>query len=129
MKIIKASILVLALMMLIGSSVPGVLGQTTTVCPPGQIPNAQGVCGVSTAPTTVQGLIDLVNRVFGLLFVIVITLSSVFILWAAFLYVTARGDADKQGQAKTILIYAVVGLIVAALAWGVPKVVQNFITP
>jgi hypothetical protein len=38
------------------------------------------------------------------------------ILVSAFKYITSNGDATKIGSAKTTLIYALVGLAIAALA-------------
>jgi hypothetical protein len=62
------------------------------------------------------------------MFAIVIALASVFLLYAAFLYVTSRGEGEKIENAKKIIIFAVVALIVAAIAAGIPAVVKTFIT-
>lgn len=42
--------------------------------------------------------------------------AVITILFAGFMYVTAAGDANKAGNARKVILYAVVGLVVAALA-------------
>ena len=54
-------------------------------------------------------------------------LSIVFILYAAFLYIISQGNEDRIKMAKTILIYAVIGLVVAVLAGGINVIVQDFV--
>lgn len=87
-------------------------------------------CGTQGTPpcavTNVQGIFDLLTRVFGFFFGIVVALSSIFLLYAAFQYVIARGDEGKIEKAKNIIIYAVVALVVAAIAYAVPTIVANF---
>ncbi len=50
---------------------------------------------------------------------IVMTVSLIMLLWAAILYMTAGGAEDKVSRAKNYLIYAVVGIAVAILAYSV----------
>ena len=39
------------------------------------------------------------------------------IIWGAFQYITAYGNEQRAQQGKTIVLYAVVGLTIALLAW------------
>ena len=57
----------------------------------------------------------------------VITLRVILIIYAAFLYVTAAGDSEKVKKAHQTIIYAVVGIAVAILSWGVPNLVGSFL--
>ena len=79
------------------------------------------------APTNFEGLIKVIVTVAQWMFGILMALSIVFILYAAFLYVISQGNEERIKMAKTILIYAVVGLIVAVLAGGINVVIQDFI--
>ena len=58
---------------------------------------------------------------------LVITLSVILILYAAFLYVTAAGDSEKVKQAHQTIIYAIVGIAVAIISWGIPNLVGYFL--
>ncbi|MDE2144524.1 MAG: hypothetical protein KGJ01_00935 [Patescibacteria group bacterium] len=53
-------------------------------------------------------------------------LTAVFVLLAAFDYLTAGGDEKKVGAAKTKVIYAVVAIAIALLALGINSIVGNF---
>lgn len=57
--------------------------------------------------------------------VIVIVSIAVF-LYAAFLYLTA-GSGENQGKARSMLIWGVVGLVVAFLANNIPNIVRGFL--
>ena len=81
----------------------------------------------SEAPNNFSGLIDVIVTVARWMFGILMALSIVFILYAAFLYIISQGNEDRIKMAKTILIYAVVGLVVAVLAGGISVVIQDFI--
>ncbi|MDD5590287.1 MAG: pilin [Candidatus Portnoybacteria bacterium] len=49
------------------------------------------------------------------------------ILWAAFKYMTAGGDDTKIESAKKSLIYGLVGIGIAILAFGVWQLVGSFL--
>ena len=42
-----------------------------------------------------------------------------FVIYGGFLYITSQGEPDKATQARTTIINAVIGLIVAILATGI----------
>ncbi|OGY60389.1 MAG: hypothetical protein A3B23_01765 [Candidatus Colwellbacteria bacterium RIFCSPLOWO2_01_FULL_48_10] len=76
---------------------------------------------------SVGALLGFINKIFGLMFGLIIALATVFLLYAAFLYVTSRGDEEKVDNAKNIIIYAVIALVIAAIAYAVPTIVQSFV--
>ncbi len=57
---------------------------------------------ISSIPAFFQAVIDIL-LVFAIPFVVF------FIIWAGFLYVTARGNPDKIKQAHNALLYALIG--------------------
>ncbi len=97
-----------------------------------KIASAQGPapCGTPGTPpcpvTSVEGIFELLTKIFGFFFGVVVALSSIFLLYAAFQYVIARGDEGRIEKAKSIIIYAVVALVIAAIAYAVPTIVANF---
>jgi cytochrome bd-type quinol oxidase subunit 2 len=59
------------------------------------------------------------------MFWILISLSIVMVLWAAYLYVIAQEDTEKTNKARRTLTYAAVAIIVALLAKGFPDLVSS----
>lgn len=60
------------------------------------------------------------------LFTFAIVVSVIFIILAAFKYLTASGDEEKFNEAHRALIYGAVGIAVAIIARGVPYIVGDF---
>ncbi|HEU4914805.1 MAG TPA: pilin [Candidatus Saccharimonadales bacterium] len=71
---------------------------------------------------TVNGVI---NTVINTLSVFVGIVAVIMIIFAGFKYVTSGGDSSKISSAKNALIYAVVGLVVAALAQVIVRFVVS----
>lgn len=59
------------------------------------------------------------------LFTFVVILAIVFVLIAAFKYLTAAGDPEKVKSASHNLIYAAVAVVVALLARGMPLLIGS----
>ena len=64
--------------------------------------------------------------VIGWLFTFLVVLAIVFVLVAAFKYLTAAGDPEKVKGASHQLIYAAVAIVVAILARAVPLLIGSF---
>lgn len=77
--------------------------------------------------TTGAGLLTLVDAVTNWVFAIFTVLAVIFILLAAFQFVTAGGDAVKVGEARMKLIWAMVGIIVALASKGLVPVIRNIV--
>ena len=90
-------------------------------CPPGEICNL----GNQTGPSTVSGWVDVLIMVVKWLYTIVFIVAVLFILLAAFNFITSKGDATKTGTAKKQLLYAVIGIAVALLSYGVVTLVRT----
>lgn len=78
-------------------------GATTSTCTP-------------TTGTGTSGIQNIAQRVTDVFSVIVGAISIIMIIYGGFRYITSGGDSGKVGNAKNTLIYAVVGLIIVALA-------------
>jgi hypothetical protein len=61
-------------------------------------------------------LTDVIAAAVGILSLIVGIVAIISIILAGFKYITSGGDSNKVGNAKQTLIYALVGVLVAALA-------------
>lgn len=77
--------------------------------------------------TSIQGILNTVCVVFDWAFYFLIAFAVIFIIYAAFKYLTAGGDAEKVKGAGSTLIYAAVAVGVALLARAIPLIVASFL--
>lgn len=59
------------------------------------------------------------------MFTFLIILAVIFVLIAAFKYLTAAGDPEKVKSAGSTLIYAAVAIVVALFARGLPLIIGS----
>ena len=85
----------------------------------GQVPGP-----IITSPVQIS---DLVQRILNWVGGIVMTIALVMLLWAAILYLTAGGSEDRATRAKNYLIYAIVGITVAILAFSVQPLITTIL--
>lgn len=79
---------------------------------------AQGAVSTCT-PTSGEGttgLASIAKKVTNIFSLIVGAISIIMIIYGGFRYIISGGDSGKVGNAKNTLIYALVGLIIVALA-------------
>ncbi len=63
---------------------------------------------VNVTPT-IKKIIDFLSLLVG-------AVSVIMIIWGGFKYITSGGDSTKVGSAKSTLLYAIIGIIIVALA-------------
>ncbi len=76
------------------------------------------------SPTKIVTIID---SVAGWFFAVFLALAVVFLIWAAFLYLTAAGSQEKVGNAKNALIYAIIAIVVALIAGGLTNIISSIL--
>ena len=62
---------------------------------------------------------DVVKNIISILFWIIGILAVIVIIYAGITFITTAGNPSKVAQAKTMIIYAVIGLAVAILAYAI----------
>ncbi len=77
--------------------------------------NDTAVCSSSVGDLTGGILKDVIS----ILLYIAGTIAVIMIIIGAIRYITSDGDAGKASQAKNTIIYAVVGLVVAVMSFGI----------
>ena len=93
--------------------------------------SAQVSKGIDTATTSemkgksVDGDNGLIKTVVNVLLWAVGILSVIMIIFSGFRYIASAGDASKTKSAQSTLIYSVVGLIVAIMAYAIVNMVIN----
>lgn len=88
---------------------------------------AQAPPPTPTVITSYGDVIRVINIIGNWMFGLLLALAAIFIIYAAFLYLTAAGDEDKIKQAKNIIIYAIIAIAVSILARGIVVVVQSLL--
>ncbi len=91
---------------------------------PGQIP---GPIVQQTGPTSVSDAVGWVITIVQWFYTIIFILAVFFILLSAFYFITSGGDEEKTKKAKNTLLYAVIGIAVGLLSYGIVTFVQNSI--
>ncbi len=84
-----------------------------------------------TAPNSIANINQLLNAgavcaIVNWAFWLIIVLSIVFTLVAAFRYLTAGGNPEKVKAAGSTLLYVVVAIVVALIAKGFPLLISSF---
>ncbi|MDB5175782.1 MAG: rane protein [Candidatus Saccharibacteria bacterium] len=68
---------------------------------------------------------NVAKRVVNIFSVIVGIIAVIFIIYGGFKYITSGGDSNNVSGAKNTLIYAIVGLIIVAMAQFIVRYVFN----
>lgn len=98
----------------LAQSIPPPVPPSQTNVPQGQI-------------SSLNGVLQSLCTVFAYAFYFLIVLAVIFVIVAAFKYLTAAGDPEKVKSAGTMLLYTAIAIGVALLARAVPLVVASFL--
>ena len=82
---------------------------------------AIGLAQAETAPTV--DVMTALTRITNWVFTILIVVAVIFLIWGAYNFVTAAGDAEKVTAGKQSIMWALVGVAVALLARGLVALV------
>ncbi len=78
-------------------------------------------------PNTVAGLSinNLIDIIFGIMWPIVVAFAIIMFILAAMQFFTAQGDPSKVADARNFVLWGIVGMVVALLAFSIPFIVRN----
>jgi threonine/homoserine/homoserine lactone efflux protein len=76
---------------------------------------------------TSGGLVGIIRTATSWLFGILLLAAVVFLIYAAFLYLTSGGDEEKTKKAKSYVIYAVIAIAIGLLAQGIIALVYSLL--
>lgn len=128
-----------ALMLALPVAVPAVAYGADPVCTGGGNTIGDNVSKGANGAATGQGsttcnqdtgvnddsLSKLGNKVVNLFSLIIGVIAIIMIIYGGFRYITSGGASERVGNAKNTLIYAIVGLIIVALAQIIVHFVLN----
>jgi len=81
-----------------------------------------GACGASNSTTN---LTDAAKNIVNWLSIIVGIVAVIMVIYGGFRYITSGGDSNNVSSAKNTLIYAIIGLVIVALAQVIVHFVLN----
>ena len=93
----------------------------------------QGPPGVSAPSSPINSVTNLTGPtgifciIVDWLFYLLLVAAVIFVLIAAFRYLTAAGDPEKVKAAGNTLLYAAIAVVVALLAKGIPIIASTFV--
>jgi uncharacterized membrane protein len=108
--------------------VPSATASASATCGSGNTSKAQVLNGVgqtSSGSCSGAGVTNLVSSIVSILSIVVGVVAVIMIIYGALRYITSAGDSGKVASAKSTLIYALVGLAIAALAQVIVHDVLN----
>jgi hypothetical protein len=132
---IKNKLLVLAsifILILPVAAPAGAFALSTGTCTPGTSSSSNdciqgGLCNGANnlnvdanqdtcSPQGTGGVNGLIKEIINVLSVIVGVVAVIMIIWAGFRYITSGGKQESVTSAKNTILYAVIGLVIVALA-------------
>ena len=85
---------------------------------------AQGLTGVQPFQGTAQGdLVSAVINIINILLILAALVAAIFLVIGGVRYITSQGNSDDVDQAKSTILYAIIGLIVI----GLSAAIVNFV--
>ena len=86
---------------------------------------AGGCNGTQTTSDSAGGLTNLIKTIINIFSVVVGVVAVIMIIVGGFRYITSGGDSNNVSGAKNTIIYAIIGLVVVALAQFIVQFVLN----
>lgn len=94
--------------------------------PPPSVTLGPGTPVPKSSLTNVSSIFTLFQNVIGWVFVVAIALAVLVLIVAGIMYMTAGGDQAKASKAMKLVMYALIGVAIAALAWALINVIGNY---
>ncbi len=85
---------------------------------------SQGPPPIITHPDQLVGLL---SSILGYVWTILGILVVLMFLYAGFMFITAAGNDDKISQARKMVMWSIVGIVVMLMAGGVMLLLENFL--
>ena len=119
MKKIKGIILtmVMAIAVLGAAVVPSTLVAAGDANPAADI--GKGVSDIGGGTQDAKGLTEGIKTIINMMLFLLGAIAVIAIIIGGFIYVTSNGDSGKTKTAKDTIFYAVIGIVVAILAYAI----------
>jgi len=78
--------------------------------------NIDGECEAAPTDEGTQKIQDIVTTIVNIFSVVVGIVAVIMVIWGGFKYITSGGDQSNVTSAKQTIMYAIIGLVIVALA-------------
>lgn len=78
-------------------------------------------------PTELLGADGIFTRITSIALYVIGAISVIMLIWGGLRYILSGGDSKKITDAKNTVLYAIIGLIIAFLAYAIIRFVLNSI--
>lgn len=93
---------------------------------PGTLPSSENLNPPSPIEESSE-LIDVIARIVGWIYIIFFIIAVMYILFAAFNYLTGANDPEKIKTGRNQIIYAAIAIAIALLAVGARTIIEGFL--
>jgi hypothetical protein len=97
-------------------------GTTSIVPPSGSTPTATYTL---EDPLGVKNFCDLVKALLDIILAIGVPIAVLFLVWAGFKFILARGNATELGVARKNFMYVIIGIAVFLGAWTLATIIST----
>jgi amino acid transporter len=81
----------------------------------------------TTQTSNITTFSQLAVRATNIILIVIAALAVIFLVYGAIQYVTSRGDTQAAEKARNTITYAIIGIIIAILAYAIVNVVFNLV--
>jgi hypothetical protein len=81
---------------------------------------------IFTLPTV--SVSTVLRRLADILFYLLASLALIFVIWGGISFATAGGDPTRIDTAKRMIVFALIGIAVGAIAFGIVNLVVSYLT-
>jgi hypothetical protein len=74
---------------------------------------------------SIESLIDKLKTLIGSVVPLLMIIATVVFLWGIISYIMAAGDEEKVKEARSYIIYGLIGLFVMVSVWGLVGVIAG----
>lgn len=115
MNLVKSSLITLLLFAGVGAALPLVAVDTVGASAKDEVLKGVATTGADSGTSLEASISDIVNM---LLFIVGV-IAVIVIIIGGIMYATSAGDPARAKKAKDAILYAVIGLVIAILAYAI----------
>lgn len=72
-------------------------------------------------------VIEVLNNIVNWLFAILLVVAVIYLIIAGYYFVTSQGEPDKMSKARNMVLYALIGVLVAFVSKGLIELVRRVV--
>ncbi len=78
-------------------------------------------------PTKDKNIQEILEKIWHYLYMVALALVPLMAIVAAFMFLTAGGNPEKINEAKNVLLWLVIGVVVVLLAGGIVQLIKKIL--